>query len=84
LEVRGPEDLENAFRTARNAAEAAIVVTVAGMIDYKAMNGSTKLNLMATAALPVERRRWMTKRQSDGQSTASLLATRLVGHLAPM
>ena len=33
LEARGREDLENAFRTARNVADALIVVAVAGMIN---------------------------------------------------
>ena len=49
--------MENAFRTARNAAEAAIVVTVAGMIDYREqivdLAVKTRLPVMYTNPEPV-------------------------------
>jgi putative ABC transport system substrate-binding protein len=57
LEVQSPEDLENAFRTARKNAQAVIVVTVDGMINDQQrildLAVKTRLPVMFTNPEPV-------------------------------
>jgi putative tryptophan/tyrosine transport system substrate-binding protein len=49
IEVRGPEELETAFRSARKNAQALIIVTVAGMMNDQ----SRILDLAVSTRLPV-------------------------------